>query len=254
MFFVGCNLGCVFCQNYEISHQKSKDPGVDMEAGIAVSPERLAELFFSLKDQQANNINLVTADIHIPAVAQAIALAKAQGLDLPVIFNSGSYITVESLRMLEGLVDVYLPDFKFYTAQKAAKYLHAADYPQTARAAIAEMVRQAGACRFNAEGKIRKGVIVRHLLMPHGLLEAKMIVKELYHNYGDSVYLSLMNQFTPIAAHLRNYPELQRGATEAEYTELIEYALSLGVKNAYMQEGGTVSESFIPAFDGSGVL
>ena len=121
MFFVGCNLGCVFCQNYEISHQKSRDIGI--EAGIPVSPERLTELFFSLKDQQANNINLVTADIHIPAVAQAIALAKAQGLDLPVIFNSGSYIMVESLRMLEGLVDVYLPDFKSISQGNAAARL-----------------------------------------------------------------------------------------------------------------------------------
>ena len=118
---------------------------------------------------------------------------------------------------------------------------------------IAEMVRQTGACRFDENGRIQKGVIIRHLLMPHGLLEAKMIVKELYCTYKDTVYLSLMNQYTPIMEHLKRYPELQKGPSEAEYTDLIEYALALGVKNAYMQEGGTVSESFIPAFDGTGV-
>ena len=248
VFFTGCNLGCVFCQNYEISHPK------ESAGGIVVSPQRLAELFFSLKDQKANNINLVTADVHIPAVAEALAIAKMQGLDLPVIFNSSSYLQTDSLRLLDGLVDVYLPDYKFYSPKKAEKYLRAADYPQTARAAIAEMVWQTGACSFDASGKIRKGVIVRHLLMPHGLLEAKMIVKEIYGTYGDAVYLSLMNQFTPIAAQLQAYPELQRPVNEAEYTELIEYALSLGITNAYMQEGGTVSESFIPAFNGEGVL
>ena len=248
VFFTGCNLGCVFCQNYKISHQKNGT------LGSVVSPQRLAELFFSLKDQHANNINLVTADVHIPAVAEALAIAKAQGLELPVIFNSSAYVTVDSLRRLEGLVDVYLPDFKFYTAKKAAKYLHTRDYPDVARTAIAEMVRQAGECCFDDAGKIRKGVIVRHLLMPHGLLEAKMIVKELYQRYGDGIYLSLMNQYTPIAAQLKAYPELQKAVAEAEYTELIEYALSLGITHAYMQEGGTVSESFIPAFDGTGVL
>ena len=247
VFFAGCNLGCVFCQNYEISHLTKE------MTGITVSPQRLAEIFFSLQEQQANNINLVTADVHIPAVAEALRIARTQGLSIPVIFNSSSYVTVGSLHMLEGLVDVYLPDFKFYSSFKAAKYLRAADYPQTARRAIEEMVRQTGKCRFDENGRIQKGVIVRHLLMPHGLLEAKMIVKELYHSYGDAVYLSLMNQYTPIMEHLKRYPELQKGPSEAEYTDLIEYALALGVKNAYMQEGGTVSESFIPAFDGTGV-
>ena len=247
VFFSGCNLGCVFCQNYEISHLTKE------MTGITVSPQRLAEIFFSLQEQQANNINLVTADVHIPAVAEALRIARTQGLSIPVIFNSSSYVTVGSLHMLEGLVDVYLPDFKFYSSSKAAKYLRAADYPQTARRAIEEMVRQTGNCSFDENGRIQKGVIVRHLLMPHGLLEAKMIVKELYHSYGDAVYLSLMNQYTPIMEHLKRYPELQKGPSEAEYTDLIEYALALGVKNAYMQEGGTVSESFIPAFDGTGV-
>ncbi|MBR6851183.1 MAG: radical SAM protein [Lachnospiraceae bacterium] len=247
VFFAGCNLGCVFCQNYEISHLTKE------MTGITVSPQRLAEIFFSLQEQQANNINLVTADVHIPAVAEALRIARTQGLSIPVIFNSSSYVNVGSLHMLEGLVDVYLPDFKFYSSSKAAKYLRAADYPQTARRAIEEMVRQTGNCSFDENGRIQKGVIVRHLLMPHGLLEAKMIVKELYHSYGDAVYLSLMNQYTPIMEHLKRYPELQKGPSEAEYTDLIEYALALGVKNAYMQEGGTVSESFIPAFDGTGV-
>ena len=247
VFFSGCNLGCVFCQNYEISHLTKE------MTGITVSPQRLAEIFFSLQEQQANHINLVTADVHIPAVAEALRIARTQGLSIPVIFNSSSYVTVGSLHMLEGLVDVYLPDFKFYSSSKAAKYLRAADYPQTARRAIEEMVRQTGNCSFDENGRIQKGVIVRHLLMPHGLLEAKMIVKELYHSYGDAVYLSLMNQYTPIMEHLKRYPELQKGPSEAEYTDLIEYALALGVKNAYMQEGGTVSESFIPAFDGTGV-
>lgn len=245
VFFTGCNLGCVFCQNYGISH--------GIPGGVALGAADLADIFFSLKDQHAYNINLVTPDIHIPVLAEAIALAKERGIGLPFIWNSSAYVTVEALRILDGLVDVYLPDLKFISERKAARYLRAADYPQAARAAIAEMVRQAGRCVFDAEGMIQKGVIVRHLLMPGGLLEAKMIVKELHENYGDRIWLSLMNQYTPLTEHLQGYPELQRPVTEREYTELIEYALDLGITQAYMQEGGTAKESFIPAFDGTGV-
>ena len=248
IFFTGCSMGCVFCQNYDISHEKS---------GLPIDEKRLIEIFYELKEKGANNINLVTADIYIPTVADAIRQAKDEGFCLPFVLNTSSYIEVDTLKMLEGLIDIYLPDFKYIRSLDSKKYALAPDYPEVAKLAIAEMVRQVnsfGGVAFDDRNMMKRGVIVRHLLMPGKLLSAKMIVKYLYETYGDSIYISLMNQYTPLTKHLKDFPELSHNVSEREYDELVDYAYDLGVRNGFIQEGGTVSESFIPAFDFEGVL
>lgn len=245
IFFSGCNLGCVFCQNYDISHMLNK--------GAPVNEERLIEIFSELEEKGADNINLVTADVYIPSIASAIKKAKDRGFDLPFIFNTSSYLNVESVKMLEGLIDIYLPDAKFYSADKARNYINADNYYEYASAAIKEMHRQTGSCMFDDKGLIKKGTIIRHMLMPGGLLESKLILRKLYEEYMDDVYFSIMSQYTPIAEQLKQYPEINKTVSEREYDELIEYALSIGIKNAWMQEDGVAKESFIPAFDLRGV-
>ena len=245
IFFSGCNLGCVFCQNYDISHM--------INTGAVVSEERLIKIFYELEEKGADNINLVTADVYIPSIASAIKKAKDRGFDLPFIFNTSSYLNVESVKMLEGLIDIYLSDAKFYSADKARKYINAENYYEYASAAIKEMHRQTGSCMFDDKGLIKKGTIIRHMLMPGGLLESKLILRKLYEEYMDDVYFSIMSQYTPIAEQLKQYPEIDKTVSEREYDELIEYALSIGIKNAWMQEGGVAKESFIPAFDLRGV-
>lgn len=247
IFFSGCNMGCVFCQNKKISRGKT---------GKIISFERLVEIFFELKEKGANNINLVTGDIYIPTLIKAIDKAKAQGIGIPFLFNTSSYLKVDSIKALEGLIDIYLPDFKYIRDEDAIRYSRAKGYGEVAKAAIAEMVRQKPACRFfeDEQGQylIKNGVIVRHLLMPGMLIQAKMIVKYLYETYKDNIYISLMNQYTP-NGELEDYPEINRKVAEWEYKSLIEYADKLGVVNGYIQEGETASESFIPDFDLTGV-
>ena len=243
VFFSGCQLGCVFCQNRRISGGK---------IGKAITWERLAELFWELKEKGAANINLVTADPFLPAVCMAIRRAKEMGFPLPFIYNCSGYETLESLRMLEGLADVYLPDFKYWNEETARMYTKAPDYPEVAKRAIAEMVRQCGAPVFDERGMIQKGVIVRHLLLPGKVKEAKEIVRYLYETYQDAIYISLMNQYTPQEG-LEQYPLLTRKVTKREYERVLDFAISLGIENAFIQEGDTAKESFIPAFDLEGV-
>lgn len=247
IFFSGCNMGCVFCQNKKISRG---------ETGKIIYFERLVEIFFELKEKGANNINLVTGDIYIPTLIKAIDKAKAQGIGIPFLFNTSSYLKVDSIKALEGLIDIYLPDFKYIRDEDAIRYSRAKGYGEVAKAAIAEMVRQQPDCRFfeDEQGQylIKNGVIVRHLLMPGMLIQAKMIVKYLYETYKDNIYISLMNQYTP-NGELKDYPEINRKVAEWEYKSLIEYADKLGVVNGYIQEGETASESFIPDFDLTGV-
>ena len=252
VFISGCTLGCVYCQNRNIAL------GL---AGKEIPKERLVEIFFELADQGANNINLVTADHFIPGVAEAIKEAKKEGFSLPFLLNTGSYIHADTLKLLDGLVDIYLPDLKYIDPKTAGSFSHAPDYPEIAKAAIDEMVRQlrsrCGGQRietvFNGQGIMQRGIIIRHLLLPGRVLEAKLIVKYLFEKYGDEVYLSLMNQYTPPADPAERIPKLARKVTEAEYRSLIGYAAELGVKNGFMQEGETADESFIPEFDGEGV-
>ena len=243
VFFSGCNLGCIFCQNHNIATGK---------AGIEISIERLAEIFLELQEKGANNINLVTAGHFLPQVAVALEMAKEQGLHIPVVYNSSGYEKAKTLKMLDGLVDIYLPDFKYMDAVLAKKYSHAQDYPEIAKEALSEMVRQVGKAEFDSRGMMKKGVIVRQLLLPGHVKDAKNVLKYLYETYGDRIYISMMNQYTPMPA-MKDDPQLSRKVTDREYERLIDYAISLGLKNGFMQEGETAKESFIPEFDGEGV-
>lgn len=244
VFFSGCSLGCIYCQNYRIS---------DGSAGRPVSEERLADIFLRLQDEDgAANINLVTAGHYLPQVCRAVARAKGRGLSVPVVYNSSGYEKAETLRMLEGLADIYLPDFKYMDRGLAEAFSHAPDYPGRAMEAVAEMVRQVPSCSFDGEGYMQKGVIVRHLILPGHVKNSKAVLSYLYETYGDSIYISIMNQYTPVASFER-FPELNRGVTAREYERVIAHALALGIENAFIQEGETASESFIPAFDCEGV-
>lgn len=243
VFFSGCNLRCVFCQNHEISGG---------EAGMEVSVERLAEIFLNLQKQGANNINLVTPSHYVPQIREALLLAKKQGLILPIVYNSSAYEKTETLRLLDGLVDIYLPDLKYCSSGLSLKYSKAADYFAVASLAITEMVRQVGTPVFDERDIMKKGVIVRHLALPGCAEDSRAVIKYLYDTYGDDIFISLMNQYTPLL-HVAAYPELNRRLTEEEYDELVDYAIDLGIENGFIQEGDTVGESFIPAFDYEGV-
>lgn len=243
VFFTGCNLRCVFCQNFQIARA---------EQGKEITVERLSEIFLELQDQKANNINLVTATHYVPQVVEALQMAKKQGLHIPVVYNCGGYESVETLKMLEGLVDIYLPDFKYVDSERAKRYSHAENYPQVAKEALAEMVRQQPKAEFDDRGIMLKGVIVRHLMLPGGIKDSKAVVKYLYETYGNDIYISLMNQYTPLP-HVADYPEINRKLKKFEYDRLVDYAISLGVENGFIQEGETAKESFIPAFTNEGV-
>ena len=243
VFFAGCNMGCIFCQNYELSRGK---------VGKAITIERLADIFFDLQAQGAHNINLVTPTHYVPHIKEAIIIAKKEGLLLPIIYNCSGYESVDTLKLLDGLVDIYLPDFKYAEDELAMRYSKAKNYVKHTKAAIAEMVRQVGRPVFDGDGMMQKGVIVRHLLLPGQLMGAKQIVKYLYETYGHTIYMSLMNQYTPLES-VQALPELNKKVTRKAYNRLIDYALNIGVENAFMQEGQTASESFIPAFNGEGV-
>ncbi len=246
VFFSGCPLHCVFCQNEAISHGQT---------GKEISREELAEVFLQLQEQGANNINLVTGGHFAPHIIWAVESARKQGLDLPIVYNTSSYESLDTIKSLEGIVDVYLPDFKYFSPELAAKYSHAADYPEVAKAVIGEMVRQQPKSMFyEREGQelMGKGVIVRQLLLPGQLKDAKAIVKYLHETYGNQIYLSLMSQFTPLP-HLENYPELNRRVSKKTYEKYIDYAIELGVENGFIQEGEVAEESFIPEFNGEGV-
>ena len=243
VFFTGCNLRCVFCQNYEIARA---------EQGKEITIERLTEIFLELQEQKANNINLVTATHYVPQVVEALKAAKEKGLHIPVVYNCGGYESVETLKLLEGLVDIYLPDFKYLDPERAKRYSRAEDYPETAKKALAEMVRQQPEAVFDDRGIMQKGVIVRHLMLPGGIKDSKAVVNYLYETYGDQIFLSLMNQYTPLP-HVAEYPEIDRKLKKFEYDRLVDYAISLGVENGFIQEGETAKESFIPAFTNEGV-
>ncbi len=243
VFFSGCPLHCIFCQNRAIS---------DGIAGKVITKERLSRIFLELQDKGAANINLVTAGQYSKQVNEAVCDARKDGLLLPVIVNSGGYESEEALELLGEVADVWLPDLKYMNSETAEKFSHAGNYPEVAKKAIDYMLSKSEEVSFDADGYIKKGVIVRHLVLPGHVQESMDIVEYLYRTYGDSIYLSIMNQYTPPAEPLP-YRELNRRLTSYEYDKVVDFALSLGVKNAYIQERGTAKESFIPAFDYEGV-
>ena len=242
VFFSGCSLRCVYCQNFEIAKA---------ERGTEITIERLADIFLELQEKDAANINLVTPTHYTIQIIEAVLLAKEKGLHIPIVYNCSGYEKVETLRMLEGIVDIYLTDFKYMDAETAKCYSKAPDYPLIAKEALKEMVRQQPLAKFDENGMMQKGVIVRHLLLPGYLKNAKAVVKYVYDLYGDQVFLSLMNQYTPLP-HVASYPEINRLVTEEEYEEVVQYAIDIGVEYGFIQEGETAKESFIPSFCGEG--
>ena len=243
VFFSGCAMKCVFCQNKEISRKN---------AGENISAGRLYEIFWELKEKGAHNINLITAEHFTPHILYAVSKAKCDGFDLPFILNCGGYCKKETLKMFEGLIDIYMPDFKYITPALAKKYSNAYDYPEYAKQTIEECVRQKPRAEIK-NGLMKQGVIVRHLCLPGNILEAKKVVGYLFEKYGESIFLSIMSQFTPIEIP-ENYPELNRRLKISEYERVIEFCVKKGIKNVYIQEGSSASESFIPKFDGEGVI
>lgn len=288
VFFTGCNLGCVFCQNISISHglrakddssdpqahsissEKEPAPGmchgyaVSANAGRPITPDRLCDIFFELEQKGAANINLVTASHVLPLVIPAIRQAKNKGLSIPFVYNTASYEKAEAIHALDGLIDIYLPDLKYCSAEIAGQYSTAPDYWETATAAIAEMVRQCpeplfadGSSELDEEDDrddplMRRGVIVRHMVMPGHTDDSRKVIRYLHETYGNQIFLSIMNQYTPMP-QCSHDPLLSRPVTEEEYNSVVDYAISLGVENGFLQEGGTISKSFIPAWDGTGI-
>lgn len=299
IFFSGCSLRCVHCQNHDIALGLS---------GKEIDPSRLAEIFLNLQEKGAANINLVTPTHYVPSIIAALSKAKDEGLTLPVVYNTGNYETLDTLKMLEGYIDVYLPDFKYWSGTLSGRYSAAPDYAVHAAENIAEMFRQVGEAKFSAiqfpspqvpklqltaaqeaapqpvspvsmqepsmhfptmqspaaaadeidlsESEtclMTRGIIVRHLVLPGAVFDSKKIIRFLYKTYGDRIYLSILNQYTPIAKNLGAFPELNRKITQAEYDEVVDYAIKLGVENAFIQEGETAVESFIPEFNGEGI-
>ena len=261
VFFSGCSLRCVYCQNHSIALG---------ETGKPVTTERLADIFLELQQKGAANINLVTPTHYVPSILSALDRARANGLTLPIVYNTGNYETLETLKMLEGYVDIFLPDFKYWDSSIASRYSGAPDYAIHARENLAEMFRQVGTpvfadtgCRLSASGNcdddlseaslMKRGMIVRHLALPGAAKDSRRILRYLYETYGNDIYLSIMNQYTPLTEHLTGYPELNRRITDNEYNALIDYCIGLGIENAFIQEGETATESFIPVFDCEGI-
>lgn len=259
VFFNGCSLGCCFCQNHLIS--TGQDGPV---RGVELSSSDLVRVFFDLKEQGAANINLVTPSHYLHVLIPALEKARREGLGIPVVYNTSSYERPQALRLLEGLVDIYIPDMKFESSLLSGKWARAADYFSIAKAAIAEMVRQCPEPVFSDGGHalsddpdapppvMERGVIVRHMVMPGQAEDSKRIIRYLYETYGDSIFISIMNQYTPMP-QVDGDPVLSRRVTQKEYDEVVDFAISLGVNNGFIQEGETASDSFIPAFDGTGL-
>ncbi|VYU59920.1 radical SAM protein [Clostridium tertium] len=243
VFFSYCTLKCVFCQNYNISQ---------CSFGKEITIDRLAEIFLELQGKGALNINLVTPTHYVPQIIEALKIAKEKGLNLPIIYNSSGYENIETIKLLKGYIDVYLPDMKYFNSKYSMKYSKAKDYFLYAKEAIEEMVNQVGEVKFDKSGIIKKGVIIRHLMLPGLLFDSKKIIDYIHNTYGNKVYISIMNQYTPLE-HVKIYPELNKPLNQKHYEALIDYALSIGVENGFIQEEGTDKESFIPLFDFEGV-
>ena len=242
VFFSHCSLGCVFCQNRQISRRDGY--------GQTLSSEQLAQTFLSLAHQGAHNINLVTGTHYVPQIIEALSLAKQDGLSIPIVYNSSGYECVETLRLLEGYVDIYLPDYKYYSSYYAARYSHAEDYREIAVEAIAEMVRQTGSPQFDKNGLLKRGTVIRHLMLPGLAGDTAQVLRDISSRFGDRVLVSLMRQYTPF--NMQDWPELNRTITEAEYEETCELFRTLGL-GGFFQQSESISESFIPAFDGTGL-
>ena len=237
IFFSYCNLKCIYCQNYEIS---------TLHKGKNISIYELSDIMINLQNKGANNINLVTPTHYIILIKYAIILAKKKGLTIPIVYNTSGYEDVNSINLLKDLVQVYLPDLKYYDNNLSIKYSKCNDYFKITTLAIKEMYKQVGKIKFDNNGIIKSGLIVRHLVLPGHIEDSKKIIKYLYDTYKDNIYISIMNQYTPLRK--LKVDNLNRKLTDKEYDEVIDYAYDIGVRNAFIQEGETQSDSFIPIF------
>lgn len=243
VFFTGCNMRCAFCQNHEISRE---------DFGIKVTEERLAEIFLEQEARGAATLDLVTPTHFAPQIAMALRLARERGLTIPVVYNSSAYDAVDTIESMTGLVDIFLPDLKYIDEETALRCSAAPGYFRRASAAIRRMREIAGLPAFDEDGRMKRGVLVRHLVLPGHRKESMCILDWLWQNFSDTIYISLMNQYTPMG-DLAKVPELARRLTTFEYESVVDHARSLGIENCYIQQGGTVSASFVPHFDGRGV-
>lgn len=239
VFFSHCNMKCVYCQNYRISTRG---------AGHEVSIGELAEIFLDLQSRGANNIDLVTPTHYALDIAEAVKKAKNSGLHIPVLYNCGGYESVETLKRLEGLIDIYMPDMKYYRDKYAMKYSSAPKYFETACAALEEMYRQTGAFVLDENGIMQSGVIVRHMMLPGLMLDTKKIMDYLFDTYGNNIYISLMSQYTPLK-NVERFPELNRKIDMKKYNSIVDYCMNRGMENVFIQEGSAAKESFIPCFE-----
>lgn len=243
VFFSGCTMRCVFCQNREISRG---------EAGKLVSIERLAEIFLELQKKGANNINLVTPMHYAPQITAALDIARKNGLHLPIVWNTGGWELPESVEAVKNYSDIWLTDFKYFDNSLAEKFSNAKNYFENASASLKKMLEQTGEPVFDDDGMMKKGIIVRHLVLPGHTDDSKKVLRWLWENFGDKIWISIMNQYTPLCSE-EKFPELSRKVTDEEYDEVVDFAVSLGIENAFVQDGEAVSESFIPPFDLEGV-
>lgn len=241
IFFSYCNLRCIYCQNYDISIYDN---------GEEITIDRFANICLELQDMGAENINLVTPSHYIPLIREGLIMAKDKGLNIPIVYNTSGYEKVDSLRLLDGLVDIYLPDFKYYD-DNLGKYSNVNNYFEIADKAIQEMYRQVGSPIIK-KGIMRRGIIVRHLVLPHHSDDSKKVVKYLYDKYGDNIYLSIMNQYTPVRRC--KYLELNDKVSEREYDNVIDYAYDIGIRKCFVQDSESQSESFIPVFKGDSFI
>mgnify|MGYP003291395065 CR=1 FL=1 len=238
VFFSGCNMKCAYCQNYVISTECK---------GNWITEKELAERFLSLQKQGANNINLVTPTHYVPQIIASLDIAKSKGLNIPVIYNSGGYESVETIKLLRGYIDVYMPDFKYFSDKYAIEYSCAPNYFDVASNAIEEMFQQVGVNFFDSSGIISKGVIVRHMMLPGLLFETKKILDYLHLSYGDDIYISLMSQYTPMP-NVREHPKLSKRINESHYQAMVDYCIDCGIKNIFVQETASAVQDFIPNF------
>ena len=238
IFFSYCNLKCCFCQNYEIS---------ELHKGKKVTIEEFSNICLNLQEKGATNINLVTPTHFVHLIKEGLLLAKQKGLTIPIVYNTSAYENIETIKSLNGLIDIYLPDLKYYDDSLALKYSKCPNYFKYASLTIEEMVKQVGDVKIDESGIMKKGVIVRHLILPNNIEDSKKIINYIYTKYQEKVILSIMNQYTPVRS--LKYQELNKKVTENEYDEVIDYAYDLGIRNAFIQEGDTAKESFIPDFN-----
>ena len=238
VFFSYCNMQCIYCQNYEISF---------LHKGYNITTDELTDIFLELENNNAHNINLVTPTHYVPLIKESILKAKDRGIKIPFVYNTSSYENIRTLKSIKGLIDIYLPDLKYYSNDLSIKYSRCNNYFEIASLAIEEMYNQVGCIQLDENGIIKKGVIVRHLVLPGHIDESKKIIKYLYDKYKDNIIISIMNQYTPLRE--LKYNNLNRTLTNNEYDEVVNYAYDLGIRNAYIQEGETAKESFIPKFD-----